>query len=164
MELVTPALGTIFWMVIVFGVVMYILKRFAWRPILSALNDREESIRNDLKAAKNARLQINNLKAEQDQIRAEALHDKELIMKEAREIKDKILNEACENAAEETQKLMTRMREEMENEKRMAMTEIRRQIADYSVMIAGKILREKLEESHHQERIINDQLEDFKLN
>ena len=164
MELVTPAVGTIFWMVVIFGTVLYILKRCAWKPILSALEQREESIRDALTSAEQARLQISNLKAEQEQIRADAIRDKEQILKEARDIREQILAEAREKATTETRQMMARLREEMENEKQRALGDIRRQIADTSVMIAEKILQEQLEISSRQEEIIHGQLKDFKLN
>lgn len=164
MELVTPAAGTILWMVVIFGIVIYILRRFAWKPILTALREREESIRDALTAAEQARRQISSLKAEQDLIRAEAIRDKEQILKDARDIREKILAEAREKASTESQRMMARLREEMETEKLKALGDIRRQIADYSVMIAEKILQEKLDSTSRQEEIIHNQLGDFKLN
>lgn len=164
MELVTPAAGTIFWMVIIFGSVVYILGKYAWKPILTALREREDSIRDALAAADLARQQIDTLKEQQDQIRAEALRDKEQILKDARDIREKLLAEAREKAEKESQRTMERLREQMENEKTRALGDIRRQIADYSVLIAEKILREKLESTSRQEEIIASQLEDFKLN
>lgn len=164
MELVTPAAGTILWMVVIFGIVIYILRRFAWKPILTALREREESIRDALTAAEQARRQISSLKEEQDLIRAEAIRDKEQILKDARDIREKILAEAREKASTESQRMMARLREEMETEKLRALGDIRRQIADYSVMIAEKILQEKLDSTSRQEEIIHNQLGDFKLN
>ena len=102
MELVTPAAGTILWMVVIFGIVIYILRRFAWKPILTALREREESIRDALTAAEQARRQISSLKEEQDLIRAEANRDKEQILKDARDIREKILAEAREKASTES--------------------------------------------------------------
>jgi len=141
MELVTPAAGTILWMVVIFGIVIYILRRFAWKPILTALREREESIRDALTAAEQARRQISSLKEEQDLIRAEAIRDKEQILKDARDIREKILAEAREKASTESQRMMARLREEMETEKLKSLGDIRRQIADYSVMIARKSCR-----------------------
>ena len=138
MELVTPAAGTILWMVVIFGIVIYILRRFAWKPILTALREREESIRDALTAAEQARRQISSLKEEQDLIRAEAIRDKEQILKDARDIREKILAEAREKASTESQRMMARLREEMETEKLKALGDIRRQIADYSVMKIGR--------------------------
>jgi F-type H+-transporting ATPase subunit b len=164
MGLVTPNPGTIFWMFLIFGIVVYVLGRFAWKPILNSLKERETGIRDALNSAEQARLQIGNLMAEQDAIRAGAIRDKELIMKEAREIRDKMIDEAREKAEREGAKLMAQLREQMENEKIMAITSIKEQIASYSVLIAEKILQEKLEDSPRQENIIQTQLRDFKLN
>lgn len=164
MGLVTPNPGTIFWMLLIFGIVVYVLGRFAWKPILNSLKERETGIRDALNSAEQARLQIGNLMAEQDAIRAGAIRDKELIMKEARDIRDKMIAEAREKAEREGAKLMVQLREQMENEKIMAITSIKEQIASYSVLIAEKILQEKLEDSPRQENIIQTQLRDFKLN
>lgn len=164
MGLVTPNPGTLFWMLLIFGIVVYVLGRFAWKPILNSLKERESGIRDALNSAEQARLQIGNLMAKQDAIRAGAIRDKELILKEAREIRDKMIAEAREKAEREGAKLMAQLREEMENEKIMAITSIKEQIASYSVLIAEKILQEKLEDSLRQENIIQTQLRDFKLN
>ncbi|HNU78563.1 MAG: F0F1 ATP synthase subunit B [Prolixibacteraceae bacterium] len=164
MGLVTPSAGTIFWMVIIFGVVVFILGKFAWKPILNALREREEAIRDALNSAELARRQIGDLKAEQDLIRAEAVRDKEQILREARDIRDQMISEAREKAGQESAKLMAQLRDQMENEKNMALDEIKQQVAELSVKIAETILREKLDNTPSQEKIISAQLEEFKLN
>jgi F-type H+-transporting ATPase subunit b len=164
MGLVSPNPGTIIWMLLIFSIVFYILKRFAWKPILNALKERENSIRDALNSADLARKQIEDLKADQDQLRANALKDKELILKEARDIKDKIIAEAREKATLEGAKMVAQIREQIENEKLSALNDIRLQVADLSVQIAEKILQEKLESTPSQEQLIHSQLEGFKLN
>ena len=164
MGLVTPSAGTIFWMVIIFGVVVFILGKFAWKPILNALREREEAIRDALNSAELARRQIGDLKAEQDLIRAEAVRDKEQILRESRDIRDQMISEAREKAGQESAKLMAQLRDQMENEKNMALDEIKQQVAELSVKIAETILREKLDNTPSQEKIISAQLEEFKLN
>ena len=164
MGLVTPSAGTIFWMVIIFGVVVFILGKFAWKPILNALREREEAIRDALNSAELARRQIGDLKAEQDLIRAEAVRDKEQILREARDIRDQMISEAREKAGQESAKLMAQLRDQMENEKNMALDEIKQQVTELSVKIAETILREKLDNTPSQEKIISAQLEEFKLN
>jgi len=155
MGLVTPSAGTIFWMVIIFGVVVFILGKFAWKPILNALREREEAIRDALNSAELARRQIGDLKAEQDLIRAEAVRDKEQILREARDIRDQMISEAREKAGQESAKLMAQLRDQMENEKNMALDEIKQQVAELSVKIAETILREKLDNTPSQEKIIS---------
>jgi F-type H+-transporting ATPase subunit b len=164
MGLVSPNPGTIFWMLLIFGIVFYILKRFAWKPILNALKERENSIRDALSSADLARKQIEDLRADQDVLRANALRDKELILKEARDIKDRIIAEAREKASQEGAKMIAQIREQIENEKLSALNDIRLQVADLSVQIAEKILQEKLESTPRQEQLIHSQLEGFKLN
>jgi F-type H+-transporting ATPase subunit b len=151
-------------MVIIFGVVVFILGKFAWKPILNALREREEAIRDALNSAELARRQIGDLKAEQDLIRAEAVRDKEQILREARDIRDQMISEAREKAGQESAKLMAQLRDQMENEKNMALDEIKQQVAELSVKIAETILREKLDNTPSQEKIISAQLEEFKLN
>ena len=99
MGFVTPDYGTIFWMLIIFGIVLFILKKFAWGPILKALKDRELSIAEALNSAEKARKDVAGLKASNDQIIAEARREKEIILKEARDIKDKIIAEAKNSCA-----------------------------------------------------------------
>jgi F-type H+-transporting ATPase subunit b len=164
MGLVSPNPGTIIWMLLIFSIVFFILKRFAWKPILNALKERENSIRDALNSADIARKQIEDLKADQDLLRVNALKDKELILKEARDIKDRIIAEAREKATQEGAKMIAQIREQIENEKLSALNDIRLQVADLSVQIAEKILQEKLENTTDQEQLIHSQLEGFKLN
>ncbi len=164
MDLVSPNPGTIFWMLLIFGIVFFILKRFAWKPILNALKERESSIRDALNAADLAKKEMDQLKAGQDEIRANTLREKEIIMKEAREIKDRIIAEARDQAKLEGAKMMAQIREQIENEKEAAMLSIKEQVADLSINIAEKILQEKLEKTPLQEKLIHSQLEGFKLN
>jgi len=164
MGLVTPNPGTIFWMIIVFGIVFMILKKFAWKPILNALTEREISIRNALLAAELARQEVANLKADHEAIRLEAQKEKEQILKEAREIREKIIAEAHEKAMAETQKNLEQARELIRLERMAAINEIRLQVIDLSVNIAEKIIREKIKPTEEQERVINFMLKDLTLN
>jgi len=164
MGLVSPNPGTIFWMLLIFGIVFYILKRFAWKPILNALKERENSIRDALNSADLARKQMEDLRADQDNLRAQTLREKDQILKDARDIKDRIIAEAREKASLEGAKMIAQIREQIENEKLSALDDIRQQVADLSVQIAEKILREKLASTPSQEQLIHSQLEGFKLN
>ncbi len=164
MGLVTPNPGTIFWLLLIFGIVVYILQRFAWKPILNALTERENSIREALNSADLARKQMDELKADQNLLKVNSIKEKEQILKEAREIKDKIISEAKEKAGQEGMKMMAQLREQIEIEKLAAIHDIKQQVAELSVSIAEKILKEKLEKTPQQEKLINSQLEEFKLN
>lgn len=163
MGFVTPDYGTIFWMLIIFGIVLFILKKFAWAPILKALKDRERSISDALKSAEKARKDVAGLKASNDQIIAEARREKDLILKEARDIKDKIIADAKIQANAETQKSIEYARQQIISEKTAAINEIKEQVAELSVMIAEKVIRKELENPGNQEILIKDLIKDLKL-
>ncbi len=163
MGFVTPDYGTIFWMLIIFGIVLFILKKFAWGPILKALKDREKSISDALNTAEKARKEVAGLKASNDQIIAEAKREKEIILKEARLIKDKIVADAKIQANAETQKSIEYARQQIDAEKTAAISEIKKQVAELSVMIAEKVIRKQLENSKDQEKLVEDLLTDLKL-
>ncbi len=164
MGLVSPNPGTIFWMVIVFGIVFMILKSFAWKPILNALKEREINIRNALMAAEQARQEVATLKADHEAIRLEAQREKEQILKEAREIRDKIIAEAHEKASLEALKVIDQSREIIRLERMAAINDIKKQVVDLSVSIAEKILKEKVRPTSEQEKIIEVMLQDLTMN
>ena len=144
MELVTPNAGTIFWMVIVFGLVVFILRKFAWKPILSALNEREKYIENALTAASEAQREVNELKAGNKKIVEEGLRQKEAILNETLSLKDKIIPEAKEKASVETQRSIESARIQIENEKTKAVKDMKLQVTEISLMIAEKIIKQKM--------------------
>jgi F-type H+-transporting ATPase subunit b len=163
MGFVTPDYGTIFWMLIIFGIVFIILKKFAWGPILKALKDREKSISDALNSAEKARKEVAGLKASNDQIIAEARKEKDIILKEARDIKDKIVAEAKIQANIETQKGIESARQQIIAEKTAAINDIKTQVAELSVMIAEKVIKKQLDNSKDQEILVEDLLKDLKL-
>jgi F-type H+-transporting ATPase subunit b len=163
MGFVTPDYGTIFWMLIIFGIVLFILKKFAWGPILKALKDREKSISDALNSAEIARKEVAGLKASNDQIIAEARREKDVILKEARDIKDKIISEAKIQANAETQKGIENARQQIIAEKIIAINDIKEQVAELSVMIAEKVIRKQLDNPKDQEILVKDLLKDLKL-
>jgi F-type H+-transporting ATPase subunit b len=163
MGFVTPDYGTIFWMVIIFGVVLFILKKFAWGPILKALKEREKSIADALNSAEKARKDVAGLKASNDQIITEARKEKDLILKEARDIKDKIVAEARNQANAEAQKSIDFARQQINAEKTAAINDIKKQVAELSVMIAEKVIKKELENPKDQEVLVEDLLKDLKL-
>ena len=164
MELIKPAIGLIFWMCLTFGIVLFILKKFAWKPILKALRDREDSIQNALDAAKKAREEMASLKSDHEKIIAEAKTERDNILKEAREIKEKMISEAKDRAGKEAERLTTIARESIQNEKMAAITELKNQVAHLSIEIAEKILKQELSEKDKQKSIVKNLLEDVKMN
>jgi F-type H+-transporting ATPase subunit b len=163
MGFVTPDYGTIFWMLLIFGIVLFILKKFAWIPILKALKDRESSIADALNSAEKARKDVAGMKASNDQIIIEARKEKELILKEAREIKDKIIAEAKIQANAETQKGIENARQQIIAEKTAAINDIKEQVAELSVMIAEIVIKKQLDNPNDQKLLVADQLKDLKL-
>ncbi len=164
MGLVMPNPGTIIWMLIIFGVVLFILKKFAWKPILNALKEREESIANALNSAEEAKKEVAGLKADNEKIIAEARREKDAILKEAREIKEKIIAEAKEKAGTEAQKSIDQARQQIEAEKTAAISDIKKQVAELSVMIAEKVIKKELAGKGEQEKMVDGLIDDIKLN
>ncbi len=164
MELIKPAIGLIFWMCLTFFIVLFILKKFAWKPILKALKDREDSIQNALDTAKKAREEMAGLKADNEKIIAEAKTERDIILKEAREIKDKMINEAKDRASKEADKIVAIARENIQNEKMAAITELKNQVAKLSIDIAEKILTEELSSPAKQKQLVSALLDDVNLN
>jgi F-type H+-transporting ATPase subunit b len=162
MELVTPAIGTIFWMLLFFGMILWILKKFAWRPILNTLKNREKTIDDALQSAERIKEDMAKLKFDNEKILNEARLERDQIMKEARVLKDKILQDAEELARQEAKKIVENAKISIENEKKSALYEIKSQIALLSVSIAEKIIREKLD-VNKQTNLIDTLLKDIKL-
>lgn len=163
MELVLPGIGLLFWMALSFTIVFIILKKFAWKPIMNALKDREKSIDDALSAADKARKDVQGLKADNEKIIAEARKEKELILKEAKEIKDKIVAEAKEQANTEARKSIEQARQLIENEKNAAINDIKQQVAELSVSIAEKVIQHELKNKNEQEALVDKLLKDVKL-
>lgn len=164
MGLVMPNPGTIFWMIIIFGIVLFVLRKFAWKPILNALSEREESISNALNAADQARKEVEGLKAGNEKIIAEARREKDIILKEAKELKEKIVAEAKEKANQEAQKSIDHARQQIASEKTAAINEIKKQVAELSVSIAEKVIKKELDKSGEQGKMVDGLVDDIKLN
>lgn len=164
MELVKPAIGLIFWMLVSFGILLFILKKFAWKPILAALKSREESIQKALDEASTARLEMANFKNESERIINEAKIERDNLIKEARDAKDAIVAEARNKAKEEAEKIMRNARETINNEKMAAVTELKNQVAALSILIAEKILKTELSSDEKKKALINSMLDETKLN
>jgi len=164
MELVSPDIGTIFWMVLMFIIVLVILKKFAWRPILNALDRREKNIENSLLSARKAREEMERMKADNEQVMAEARKERNEMLRETKLMSEKIVDEAKGKAGDEAKKIIESAREQIDHEKQAALSEIRNQVAELSVDIAEKILREKLKGDKEQQDLINKILNEVKLN
>ncbi|HMR47040.1 MAG TPA: F0F1 ATP synthase subunit B [Bacteroidia bacterium] len=164
MELLKPAFGLTFWMVLGFLIVLFLLTKFAWKPILNALNERDKSIEDALNAAIKAKDEMANLKADNEKLLAEARQERDKILKEARVTKDNIINEARDKATAEADRLLTLAREGIHNEKMAAITDLKNQVALLSVEIAEKIMKQQLADDGKQKALVADLLKDVKMN
>ena len=164
MDLVTPDIGLLFWMLISFSIVLFLLRKFAWKPILSALHEREESIDTALSQARNAREEFALLKVKNEEFLKEVQEERDEILKEARDTKTTIVADAKNRAKEEADRMIKQAREEINSEKHAAMAEIKTQVASLSIQIAEKILRSELSEEKKQKALIDNLLDEVKLN
>lgn len=164
MDLVTPDLGLIFWTTVTFLILLFLLKKYAWKPILGAVKSREESIENALASAQRAKEEMERLNADNERILREARAERDAVLKEAREMKENIISEAKSKAGKEAEKIIEQAREQIENQKMAAITELKNQVAEMSVQIAEKILRRELGSKDQQSALVEEQLNDFKLN
>jgi F-type H+-transporting ATPase subunit b len=161
MDLVTPSFGLFFWTTLSFGILVILLKAFAWKPILNTIKEREESIDNALKSAEKAREEMKNLQADNEKILAEARAERDAMLKEGRELRDKTVEAAKETAKNEAEKIIASAREQIDLEKKAAMTELKNQVAILSVEMAEKILRSELADAKKHEALINEMLQDI---
>ena len=160
MELVTPAIGLIFWTTVVFTLLVLLLKKFAWKPILSAVDERNQSIKNSLVQAEKARNEMSELNANNEKIIAQAKVDRDIILKEARDMKNEIISEAKDKASKEADKIVSTAKEQISNEKMKAMTELKNHVADLSIDMAEKILKLELSDASKQKELITKALND----
>ena len=164
MDLVTPGFGLIFWTSVVFIILLVLLKRMAWTPILNNVDARNKSIEEALEAAKNARDEMSNLKADNDRILKEARAERDEMLKEAKELKANIISEAKNAAKVEADKMIASAKVVIENEKAGAISELKNTVGSLSVDIAEKVLRAELKDVDKQNAFIADMLKDIKLN
>ena len=160
MELVTPAIGLIFWTTVVFTMLVLLLKKFAWKPILSAVDQRNKSIKDSLEEAERARAEMSELTANNEKILAQAKLERDIILKEAREMKNEIISQAKEQANLEAEKLVSSAKEQISNEKMKALTELKNHVADLSIEMAEKVLRSELSDSEKQRELVNRALKE----
>lgn len=164
MDLVLPGEGLLFWTTLVFVVLLVLLRKFAWKPILGAVIQREESITNALEAAKAAEERMSKLTSENEALLKEARNERDIILKEAREAKNAIVGEAKSQAQAEAAKILTETREQIAIEKGKAVTELKNQVALLSIEIAEKILKGELSDKGKQETLVNNLMEEVNLN
>ena len=164
MDLVTPDVGLMFWTFVSFVVLFFLLKKFAWGPIVGTVNSREDSIREALASAEAAKREMENLTADNERILKEARAERESMLKEAREIKNKMIADAKDDAKSEADKMISQAQAAIETEKKAAVAELKSTVADLSVEIAEKVMKSELSNKDKQLKLVEDMLGDAKLN
>ena len=156
--------GLIIWTTIIFTLLLIDLKKFAWKPILNAVDERNKSINDALKAADSAKEEMALLNSDNERILSEARNERDILLKEGREMKEVILNEAKEKANFEADKILFLAKEQINNEKMKAITELKNQVAEMSIDIAEKILKSELSDKNKQKELIEKTLKSDELN
>ncbi len=164
MELLLPHLGLIIWTLLAFLIVFFILKKYAWKPILNGLNEREANIASSIATAEKVKLEMAQLKNENEALLAQAREERGVMLKEAKEIKDKIINDAKDEAKVQASKIITAAHASIENQKMAAITDLKNQLGNMVVEVSEKILRRELSNKTEQESYIKQLTSDIKLN
>ena len=160
--LLTPDIGLMFWTLLTFGILLIILRKFAWKPIASALKSREESIEKALNEAKTARLEFDNLKTENEKIIQEAKLARDEIIKESKENGDAIISAAREDAQKESKRILQETLEMVKNEKEIAFNELKGEIAGMIIDLASKIIKKNLDDNQENKALIRKELDEIK--
>ena len=156
--------GLFIWQIAIFVGLILLLKKFAWKPILDAVNDREEGIKNALLSAENARNEMQNLQADNQRILQEARLERDNMLKDAREMKEKMVADAKNEAQAQGLKMIEQAKAAIESEKNAAMAELKLQVSTLSLSIAEKILKDELSNKEAQNKLVEKMLGDVKLN
>ncbi len=156
--------GLFFWQILIFVLLVWLLNKFAWKPILNAVNEREEGIRKALDEADKARQEMAELNASNEKILKEARAEREKMLKEARDIKDALISEAKDEAKMQADKIITQAKTTIENEKQAAIVELKKQVAELSVGIAEKVIKEELSNKEKQIKLIDKMLDEAAIN
>ena len=164
MELVNPGLGVIFWMTLSFGLLLLILGKFVWPPVMRSLNEREDRIDQALLAAERTREEMKELAFSNEKLMLEAREERDKLIGEARVVKESLIEEARLKATEEADRIIESARERIHFEKMAALTDLKNQIANLSIDIAEKIIAKELSDPAKQEQMAKESLKDFNLN
>ena len=156
--------GLIIWTTIIFTLLLIILKKFAWKPILNSVEERNKSIEDALKAADKAKEEIALLNADNERILQEARVERDTLLKEAREMKNNIINEAKEKASTEADKILISAKEQISNEKMKAITELKNTVADLSINMATMVIKSELKNVDKQKQLVSEALKEAELN
>src|SRR5690554_3221542 len=160
MDLLTPEIGVIFWHTIAFLLLLFILAKFAWKPVLQSIKEREESIDNALASAEKAKQEMARLTSENEELLKAARLERDEILKEAKELKDQIVSDAKVTAQAEGAKMVEQAKKEIDDQKKRAMAEVKNQVSELSLEIAKKVLQQEFADQAKQEELVGNLLKD----
>ncbi|TWR23865.1 F0F1 ATP synthase subunit B [Mucilaginibacter pallidiroseus] len=163
MELVTPEIGLVFWTTVSFLILFFLLAKFAWKPIMGAIDDRERSIEDALTKAEAAKEEMGRLTSENESLLKQARAERDLILSEAKKVKDQIIADAKEAAQKEGARQIELARVEINNQKAIAMADVKNQVATLSIQVAEKILQTQLADQQKQDELVSQLLKEVKL-
>jgi len=164
MELLTPDIGLVAWATISFLLLLIVLKKFAWKPIVETLDERNTSIENALAEAEAARKEMKELSARNEEILKEAKEERNNILKEANKVKEQIVADAKEKAQEDASKIMADAKEDIENQKLAVMADLKNASAGLALEIAEKVIAKQLSAKGEQEKFISELAAQANLN
>jgi F-type H+-transporting ATPase subunit b len=164
MDLILPSSGLIIWQLIGFLALLFILMKFAWKPILETLEERESSIDDALKAAEQAKAEMANLKSENEKLLQEARIERDNILKTANDASAKMIEDAKQSAISEGARMIENAKAVIENEKKAALTEVKNQVAQLTLEVAAKLLRKNLSSDAAQQELVEGMVKDINLN
>ncbi len=164
MELLLPGLGLLFWTLIAFGIVFFILKAFAWKPILSSLKERETGIADAIASADKVKAEMASLKNENEAMMSKAREERAVMIKEAKETSDKMVSDAKEKAKAEFDRIVADAQMSITQQKNAALTEVKNQVGTLVIEVAEKVLQRELVNKADQEKYISQLTEVAKLN
>ena len=157
------SIGLFFWQTIIFILLIFLLKKYDWKPILDAVNEREEGIKNALLSAEKAKEEMASLQSDNEETLKKARSERDSLLKEAREIKQQLIDDAKNEAQSEAKKIISQAQETIQNEKKAAISDLKNQVATLSIDIAEKVLKEKLSDDKTQMNLVKDLVKDVTL-
>ncbi len=164
MDLITPAIGLIVWQTLGFLILLFLLTKFAWKPVMKSIGERERSIEEALDSAEKAKQEMARLTNENEQLLIQARAERDEILKEAKELKDQIVADAKASAEAEGAKMIEKARLEINHQKTMALAEVKNEVSTLALDIARKVLQKNFQDQASQEQLVDDLLKDIKLN
>jgi|SRR5882724_2913694 len=164
MEFLTPGTGLLFWQVVIFLALVFLLAKFAWKPILSSLKEREESIQKALDSAEKAKLEMASLKSDNEKLLKEAREERDKLLRDARTASNQIQEEAQVTAKKTADKIIADAKAVINTEKQAALRDVKEQVALFSLDIAEKLIKKKLSDDKSQKELVDTLIKDLKLN